>query len=331
MRKKVSWLLGLAVLAFFLADRGHAATAEEKLQKMEKQLEAILGTDSNWKPAVLQDLRRGMPCAEVRGIKAFRSLSCRPGKNYDFPVVPGGFGKIKEYKFTFKEGLLQNVSIVFGARLLDEKRFQQALLNVAQRKWGALTPEKLAKPILVWTNPDLDTATLNKNGVNFQVKVDMPKHDSGDVAAGSLGAEQIKTELGALLGKGGIPLPKAFASYSQKMDCAQVKGKYEPLAGCDPAKEWSFGTVTIARHPLIHQLKFTFQRGFLRSVAVIFHHQLDYQSFKAASLAAFEDKWGRLPADQREKDLLTKHIRGFGIVQRALIGRQWQINFPVPK
>jgi hypothetical protein len=331
MRKKTFWFPALAVLALSFAIPGRAATAEEKLAKMEREIEVILGTDSNWKPAVLQELRRGMPCAEVRNVKAFRLLECHPEKNYDFPKVSGGFGKISEYKLTFKNGLLQNVTIIFGARLFDEKRFALALLNVAQRKWGELTPEKLANPVLVWTNPDLDTATLSKVDSNYQVQVDMPKQDSGDVAAGSFGAEQIKTDLGALLGKGDGPMPKTFAAYSQKMDCAQVKSKYEPLAGCDPAKDWSFGRVTIAKHPLVHQLKFTFHRGFLRDITIVFHYQLDYEAFKAASLEAFEDKWGAMPADQRGADILTRHVPNFGVVQRSLIGKEWQISFPVPK
>jgi len=314
-----------------LAVPGLAATKEEKLAKMEREIEAILGTSSNWKPTVLQELRRGMPCEEVRKVKAFRFLECHPEKNYDFPTVSAGFGKISEYKFTFKNGLLQNVTIVFGARLFDEKRFQQALLNVAERKWGALTPEKLANPVLVWTNPDLDTATLSNVESNYQVQVDMPKRDSGDVAAGSFGAEQIKAELSALLGTGENPMPKAFASFSQKMDCAQVQDKYEPLAGCDPAKNWSFGSVTIAKHPLVHQLKFTFQKGFLRNITIVFHYQLNYEAFKTASLEIFEEKWGAMPANERGADMLTKSVDHFGVVQRSLIGQEWQISFPVPK
>lgn len=331
MCRKSTVFLVFAFAALFLAFPGRAATAEEKLAKMEKGIEAILGTSSNWKPAVLKDLRRNMPCAEVRNIKAFRLLECHPGKDYDFPKVSGGFGKISEYQFTFKRGRLQSVTIVFGVRVFDEKRFAQALLNVAQRKWGELTPEKLAGSVLVWTNPDFDSAMLNKIGSNYQLKVDMPRRDSGEVAAGAFAADQIKAELSALLGRGGGPMPQAFASYHQRMDCAQVKSRYEPLSGCDPNREWSFGTVTIAKHPLIHQLKFSFQRGFLHGITVIFHYQLDYESFKAASLEAFEEKWGAMPANQRGADILTQSVNGLGIVQRSLIGQQWQISFPVAK
>jgi len=318
-------------LAFLFNNFNYAKTASEKLAKKERALEKILGTNSNWKPTVFKDLKRNMPYEQVKNIKKFRHLQCKSYKSYDFPKVTAGFGSIKEYKFTFKRGLLQNATIVFGARLFDEKRFYTALLNVAQRKWGELSSEKLNKRVIVWTNSDLDIVTLSKIGSNYQTKVSMPKYDSGDVIAGSLSEQQIRSEFAKLMGSNKSIAPKAFSSFKYNMSCVQVKSIYSSLKGCAPTKSWSFGSVTIVKHPLIHRLKFSFKLGYLQNITILFHRNFDYNTFKRLSLDAFENKWGRLSSDAKENDILTKFIRGYGIVQRNLVGKQWQIKFALPK
>ena len=307
-----------------------ADKSADKLVKMEKSLEKLLGTDTNWKPTVFKDLRLGMACKEAK--KIFKGIKCDTKKQYDFPRVSGKiFGKVKEYRFTFNYGKLQNATIVFGARITDAKRFETALINVAQRKWGKLSPEKLQKKVKVWTNSDYDTVSLSPVTNNWYLKVKMPKRDTGDVIASSLNEEQIRTSLNKLLGTSKSWKATVMNRFNRGNTCNQVLQVYKVMKGCDPAKNWSFGTVTIKNHDLVHALKFSFNQGQLQNVTLIFHRQLDKELFKKVSLVVFEQKWGKLKAEKRSQDILTIYKRNFGIAQRNWLYDHWEIKHDFPK
>ncbi|MCP5108952.1 MAG: hypothetical protein GY950_36550 [bacterium] len=304
--------------------------AAEKLAKAEKQLTDLLGTDTNWKATIFKDLRKNMPCSTVK--KYFKGLRCNPAKKYDFPKVSGKlFGKVKEYQFTFKSGKLQSATIIFGVRAFDEKRFTTALLNVAQRKWGKLSPEKLNKTVKTWINGDYDTVTMSKSRSNWQLKIAMPKRDTGDVTAGSMNTEDMKNNLLKLLGSNKTWTTPSSGKFKRGDSCAAVSKAYSAMKGCNPAKSWSFGTVTIKNHPLVHALKFSFKQGGLYSVTYIFHRQLPKEEFKKVSLAVFEYKWGKVKPGKRDQDILTIYKSKFGSAQRSFSLDHWQIKHDFPK
>lgn len=302
----------------------------DKLEKMEQSLEKIIGTDTNWKPIVFKDLRLDMPCSQVK--KSFKGIKCNTNKQYDFPRVSGKlFGKIKEYKFTFNYGKLLSGTIVFAARITGAKRFETALLNVAQRKWGKLLPEKLQQKVKVWTNSDYDTVTLSPISNNWHLKVKMPKRDTGDVTASSLSGDQIRVALVKLLGTSRSWKAAVMNKFNRGNTCSQVLLVYNVMKGCDPIKNWSFGTVTIKNHNLVHTLKFAFNKGHLQNVTLIFHRQLSKTLFKTVSLEVFENKWGKLAPDKRNQDILTIYKRNFGIAQRNYVYDHWEIKHDFPK
>lgn len=304
--------------------------ADAKLAKMEAELETLLGTDTNWKADVFKDLKKGMPCSEVR--KYFKALKCNPAKAYDFPKVSGKlFGKVKEYQFTFKSGNLESATIIFGARAFDEKRFVTALLNVAQRKWGKLSPEKLQKDIRTWINGDYDTVTMSKLRTNWQLKIAMPKRDTGDVTASAMSTEDLQKNLIKLLGSNNTWTTPSSGKFKRGDSCDAVKQVYSAMVGCDPAKSWSFGSVTIKNHPLVHTLKFSFKQGGLYSITYVFHRQLPREEFKKVSLAVFEYKWGKIKPEKRDNDILTVYKSNFGTAQRSFYTDHWEIKHDFPK
>lgn len=332
MRRLSLLILPVTILIFSLSMQSFPQQdkAAAKLAKMEKQLVAILGTDTNWKASIFKDLRLGMPCSQVK--KYFKGLKCAPAKKYDFPKVTGKlFGKVKEYKFTFKYGKLQSATIVFGARAFDSKRFETALLNVCQEKWGKLPPEKMAKKVKVWINSDYDSVSLSYVSNNWQLKISMPKKDTGDVTAGSLGEAEIRTALAKLLGPAGKWKAAALTKFNRGNTCDQVKKIYSVMKGCDPGKSWSFGSVLIKNHPLVHALKFSFKNGQLHGAAFIFHRQLPREVFKKVSLEIFEKKWGPVKPGKRNNDILTIYKTNFGTAQRSFILDHWEIKHDFPK
>lgn len=328
----------LTITAFLLAiagglqavPQGKADKAAAKLAKAEAKLEKILGTDSNWKPTVFKSLRYGMPCAQVK--KFFRGIKCQDFKKYSFPKVPGKLmGTVKEYQFTFKYGKLQSATIIFGSRVFDAKRFETALLNVAQRKWGNLKPEKLAKKNKYWYNMDRDSVSLSYFRTNWQLKVSMPKRDTGDITASKMSEAEVKTSLAKLLGTNKSWVVPAMSKFKRGMYCAQVLQVYKTMKGCDPTKSYSWGTVTIKDHPLVHALKFTFNKGQLTSAMLIFHRQVNRELFKKVSLELFEAKWGKLKPEKRDKDTITIYKMKFGVAQRSFMVDHWEIKHDFPK
>lgn len=316
--------------AFAKAKMGKEDKAAAKLAKAEAKLEQVLGTNANWKPNVLKPLRYGMPCSQVR--KYFPGLKCQSWKKYDFPKVPGKlFGTVKEYQFTFKFGKLESVTIVFSARLLDGNRFATALLNVAQRKWGTLPPEKLNQKYKYWYNSDRDSVSLSYFKANWKLKVSMPKRDTGDVHAAKMSDADVGAALAKLLGDSSRWVVPAMSKFKRGMYCGQVLQVYKTMKGCDPTKNYSWGTVTIKDHPLIHALKFTFNKGQLKSATLIFHRQLDKESFKQISLEMFEKKWGRVKPEKRNNDILTVYKTNYGVAQRTYSRDHWEIKHDFPK
>ncbi|MCK4835222.1 MAG: hypothetical protein KAT17_01225 [Candidatus Aminicenantes bacterium] len=331
MKRQLLIILMISVFVFTLNIQSFPYNkSAAKMAKMEESLEKILGTNTSWKAAVFKDLRLGMTCNEVK--KHFKGLKCNTRKKYDFPKVSGKLlGKVKEYQFTFKNGRLQNATIVFGARAFDPNRFEIALLNVAQRKWGKLSPDRLQKKIKVWTNSDYDSVTLSFVNNNWHLKNSMPKRDTGEVKAGSMTTDQIRVSLAKLLGPGKYWKAAVMTKLNRGNTCAQVKQVYKVMKGCDPQKKWSFGHVLIKGHDLIHALKFGFSKGELQNVTLIFHRQLPKEGFKKVSLNLFEKKWGRIKLEKRNQDLLTIYKRNFGVAQRYFVVDHWEIKHDFPK
>lgn len=308
----------------------NADKTADKLAKTEAKLEKILGTNTSWKPRVFESLRLDMPCAQVKEI--FRGIKCQDSKKYSFPKVSGKLmGTVKEYQFTFKYGKLQSATIIFGARVFDAQRFETALINVAQRKWGTLAQEKLAKKNKFWYNTDRDSVSLTYFNTTWHLKVSMPRRDTGKITAGTLNEAELKLALANLIGTNKTWVVPSMAKFKRGMYCGQVLQVYKTMKGCDPAKSWSWGTITIKDHPLVHALKLSFNKGQLTSATLIFHRQINCELFKKVSLELFEGKWGKLKPEKRDKDTITIYKSKFGIAQRSFMVDHWEIKHDFPK
>jgi hypothetical protein len=334
MKQRIFSTLVAGMLIFSFAGLIPAQNIDEKtaetLKYAEEKLIELLGTDTNWKPTVFKNLKRGMPCGEVK--EFFPGLACQDFKKYSFPRVPGRLSDwIKEYQFTLKYGKLDSAAIIFNARLMNAEQFEISLLNVAQRKWGELPPDKLNQKYKYWYNSDRDSVSLSRYNGNWQLKISLPRRDTGEVTAGALGAQQIEAELAKLLGSAERWEVPAMTKFKSGMTCDQVRKVYRTMKGCDPLKNYSRGSVTIKNHPLIHALNFTFNKGQLKNATLVFHRQLDKELFKRISLPLIEKKWGKVKPEKRNEDLIYIYKYKVGYARRSYMRDHWEISHDFPK
>jgi hypothetical protein len=303
---------------------------DEKPAEVEAKLEEILGTDTNWKMTIFKDLRYHMSCAEVQ--KYFAGIDCNITKKWRYAKYPGNVSEaIKEYRFTFLEGKLERAGIIFSRKITDSEHFATALLNVAQRKWGTLSPDRLNRKYKFWYNSDRDSVSLSEYRDNWKLEVSLLKRDTGEVYSGTMNEADIRASLARLLGAPERWLIPSLTQFTRGMTCEDVKRVYKTLKGCDPEKKYSRGEVTIQKHDLIHALKFAFREGALVSATMIFHRQLDREMFKKVSLPLFEEKWGKVKPEKRNNDIITVYVPGAGIAQRSFMNDHWEIKQDFPR
>lgn len=290
-----------------------------KLAKQEEKIEKVLGTGASWKPTVFKDLRRGMTCQEVK--QYFPNLSCGD-------IIPRAIAGLSssaaEYKFHFMSDRLYAATIVFGARLFDEKRFTQALYAVAQRKWGPIPQDKVQQP--KWTNPDFNGVELEYNKTNWELKVDLPTYDPGETDAASLDEARIGEEIRALLGPKGNYLPTIIYQLSGGMTCEQVRGLFPGIDECNPGMSHHFAKSSVEGNPLVAGLHFSFRNDRLDYVSIIFHYQLDRDMFKNAAFAAFTENWGKDARLKPEQELASVYPRPNGSLTFQFNGNRWELR-----
>lgn len=330
IKKQSHMVLCLLVFLLLWSQQLVPQPTAPNLSRVEESLEKILGTQASWKPLVLESLKWGMTCEEAK--KIFPALVCNNWKQYDFPKIPGKpLSSVDEYQFTFKNGKLEGVTIVFNVRLFDAQAFKEAILNVTQKKWGALPSTQLSQPKKNWYNADRDVVSLSYTANHWQLLVQMPRREAGQIATNALAEAEIRAYLNQLLGSSNTWNIPVFAKFKYGMYCGQVQEIYKTLSGCDPSKAWSFGMVTINGHPMVQALKFAFNRGQLANASIIFHPQLDRTLFKNVSLDLIEQKWGRIDLNKRNNDALSLYKEGFGYVQRNFYADHWEIKVDLSK
>jgi hypothetical protein len=293
--------------------------AAAKLAKQEEKIGKILGTGASWKPAVFKDIRRGMTCGEVK--QYFPNVSCGD----IIPRSVAGLGSsAAEYKFHFMSDRLYAATIVFGARLFDEKRFTQALYSVVQRKWGPIPQDKVQQP--KWTNPDYNDVELTYNKTNWELKVDLPTYDPGETDAASFDEAKISEEIRALLGSKGNYLPTIISQLSGGMTCEQVRGIFPGLEECKTGLSHHFTQSSIEGHPLVAGLHFSFRSDRLDYVNIIFHYQLDRDVFKNAAFAVLSENWGKEVKLNPEQELASVYPRPNGSLTCQFHGNRWELR-----
>ena len=86
----------------------------------------------------------------------------------------------------------------------------------------------------------------------------------------------------------------------KEMTCDEVRQFFPKLKKCDPAQEWEFAAYSgkPLKHP-VDQVKFTFNRGKLRSATIVFQgYMFMDENFGKALLDLAVRKWGPLSSDQ---------------------------------
>ncbi len=333
MRKK----LLIVFLAFFMVlcfnSDGLAKKKKEKLTKEQKaaakvasreaKIEKVLGTRSNWKPSVLLNLRKGMSCAEAA--KLFKGLNCRDRS--PFKKVSKGLGTVSDYKFYFQNGRLHSVTLIFGARLLDEKYFNRAMANVVVRKWGPVKDTKNPR----WRNNDYDDIKLKYNKTHWELEVELPELDPGDIDVAALDEGTIQREFQKFLGGNGNCLPAFFAPYKYHMSWQDV-AQMHPDLKYDTSRSMNSCIVSLQNHPILAGLKFRFDSGLLEHIVAIFHWQIDRELFKELTFGELKVKYGSAVKDESAvKDRISIYTRECGFVTREWATNRWHLSMTLPK
>jgi len=294
-----------------------------KIAKKEASIEKSVGTKANWKPAAFKDIRKGMTCAEVAQV--FKRLDCNTRS--PFKIANAGLGTVSQYKFYFSDGKLYSATIIFGTRLLDEKTFNAALFNVVQKKWGPI--ENTAN--IRWKNHNYENVTLKYNQTHWELEVQMPVIDPGDINLGVLDEANLRTNLQAFFGGRDNSVPAFFTTYKYNMPWQDVKGIHPDL-NYDPSKSLNYCYVSISNHPLLAGLKLRIDSGYLEAVSAIFHWQIPRDLFKQVSFEVMRDKYGTDIKDE----MLLKDRMGLYIPAKVYLYREWKtdcwdINMDLPK
>ena len=331
MKKKllIVFLMSLLVFGFgadAFAKKKKMTKAEKlaaKLAKKEKKIEEFLGTNSNWKPTVFANIRKGMTCGEVKQV--FRGLNCSGASS--FKKLSKGLGTISDLKFYFQRGRLFSVTIIFGPRLLDQKSFTMALVNVAQRKWGPIQDAHNIE----WKTHGYLSVKLKYIKTHWELEFHMPIFDPGDVDVNSLNEEMLSTQLQKFMGGPENCLPAYFTQFRYQMPWEEVKNMFPDL-DYDHSKSTNYCKVSVKGHPLVAGLKLRFNSGLLEHVSAVFHWQIPRELFKSIAFKVMKEKYGnRIKDEDAVKDRLSAYVRNCGFVTREWATNRWQLSMTLPK
>lgn len=294
-----------------------------KLAKKEKVIEKHVGTRTNWKPEAFKHLRKGMTCSQVSQI--FKRLNC--GGSSSFKIAPGGLGTISQYKFYFYRGRLSRATLIFGVRLLDSKVFNTALSRVVQKKWGTIADTANVQ----WKNGNFETVRLKFNKNHWELDVQLPSVDPGDVNLQLLDEANLRTNLEAFFGGRSNCVPEFFTRYKYHMSWQELKERHRDM-NYDPSKSVNYSYASISNHPLIAGLKFRIDSGLLESVEAIFHWQIPRDIFKQVSFEVMRGKYGvGIKDEQLVKDRVSVYTPAKEFVYREWKTNRWAVRMRLPK
>lgn len=152
------------------------------------------------------------------------------------------------------------------------------------------------------------------------------------LAAGTaMGGEDMREQLHALLGGNDTWALAALGGLKKGMSHEEVRAVFPQLPEAEAATKKIFiAKAAMADNPLVDYHELKFHDGKLYGAIVNFHAKLDRESFKDASLAAFEAKFGRVKAEKRDKDTINKFNSDGQGAQRFWLVDHWVLEVDVP-
>jgi len=291
---------------------------------LPEQVEPLLGTSDEWKPALFRDLRRGMTCDEVRPV--WKVEACDPAKESDIqpasgrPLPP----PVHHVELQFKQGRLLAASIEFDPAL--DATSGRPLIALAEKKWGQLSAEDRAKTVFMWTNADSEWVYLTFIYGHWQLYSTFPTYDSGPVDAALVDETLVRARLAELLGDQGSWRAAVFGGLQSGMGCGQVRALFPTLESCDPASAFEPVAAPLRGDRVVAGYQFNFEKGGVVSATIILHQRLPKDLVMRVSLDAFERKWGRVdPRERAEETITAAHPETFETVQRQFF-RRWTLE-----
>lgn len=333
MKKSVLILLLAGLMFIGFQTDGYAKKNKQKLTKEQKRIAKIekkeklivkhVGTRANWKPAVFKNIRKGMTCSQVA--RVFKGLNCRTSSS--FKTVSVGLGTVSQLKFYFNRGRLQNATIIFSPRLLDQKVFNTALSNVVQRKWGPISNTADIR----WKNGNYENVKLKFNKSHWELEVQLPSIDPGDVNLGIFNEAGLRDNLETFFGGRDNCVPAFFTRYRYHMTWQEVK-QIHPDLSYNPSKSINQSYVSILNHPLVAGLRLRIDSGLLEGVEAVFHWQIPRDLFKQVSFEVMRGKYGTGLKDEKiVKDHISVYTSSKEFVYRQWKTDRWSVNMRLPK
>ncbi len=145
------------------------------------------------------------------------------------------------------------------------------------------------------------------------------------------GGNELRGQLKEVLGDDSSWKATVFSSLRLGMTCDETRKLFPELGVCDSTKSFDFLEVSVKNHPVVSRYKFSFKEGTLYDATLIFRRSLNYEEFKSASLDLFEKKWGAIPPEKRDQEILTAVGPGFVLAQRSEMMNEWHIKHGFPK
>ena len=136
---------------------------------MKAKLSEILGDKTTWMVPALKSFKRDAPCEEVK--KALPALACN--SNGLSTVSLENNALLDSYEFSFDNGKLYRVTLIFKTQL-DKELFKKVFTELAEAKWGALSPEDKKEEIYTWVNSNSDSVQSTYMVDHWEIKIVAP-------------------------------------------------------------------------------------------------------------------------------------------------------------
>lgn len=171
MKKKLPLLI-ITITLFFLFQNSYAIDKEV----LKTDLQTLIGDNLSWKLTVFKNLKKDMPCQEVKTLYP-QLETCQDTKDYDFPKVPeSNHSLISGYEFIFKQGKLTDASVLLKGDL-DKETIKEISLELLQKKWGTLSAEDQKEDILTWVNDQFNISQRIFMIDHWEIKNGLPKQE----------------------------------------------------------------------------------------------------------------------------------------------------------
>ena len=148
--------------------------------------------------------------------------------------------------------------------------------------------------------------------------------------AADMDGATMKQHLNEVLGDSSSWAVAVLGHLKKGMSFEEVKAVFPQASEIDAAKKVSKSTVEGLDNPILKNYELKFREGKLYGALVHFKRNLDKEVFKQVSLEVFENKFGKVKPEKRDKDIINKFNSDGQGAQRAWLVDHWLLEVDIP-